>query len=302
MKKTRSKITMWLAVLSVLIMTLSLAACGAKEEPAPAEDTAASQETEAVAEDPGLASEPVEEARDPHEDYIGKWTVAGAESQGLMLGGNFGAAIGLEELPSIEFEDYENGNFDFGTNDNGEEEIVAFTWDLDGNGGATLKFEKEVEVLKSDTATVSYSEEDAAIFMDYKENDQEAVLIFTLDGIYSKAKVITMDGAEPITSEDELIGDWTMIGMNMGGISMSGSAEAFQADGNETFVNFKEGGVAEMNGNEGTWKVDENGATMTSSDVTGEHDFPVMKIGNNIVMDCSESLGGADFIILFEKK
>ena len=297
-KMINKRIIALIAIMCMVIM--GMAACGKPDGPAPEADTSEQQETPAATEDPGPASEPVEEARDPHEDYIGKWAVAAAESQGIMFGGNFGETLGLEKLPAIEFTDYENGKFYYG-NDEGDQE-VAFTWVLNGNGGADLKFEKEVEVLKSDATTVSFSEEDAAIFMDYEERDQKAVLIFTLDGIYQKAKTISLDGATPITSEDELIGKWVMIGMNMVGISMSGDAEAFKDEGTEVSLDFKEDGTVSVSGNDGTWKVDAGGATVTSTDVTGEHTYPILKQGDDIIMDSSEAFGGEAFYVLLEKE
>ena len=88
------------------------------------------------------------------------------------------------------------------------------------------------------------------------------------------------------------------------GIAMYGDAEALKnatSSGEEVSINFKEDGTAEMNGNAGTWEVTSDGATMTSTDVTGTHTYPVKKLGDDIVLDGSELLNGNEYLMVLSK-
>lgn len=149
---------------------------------------------------------------------------------------------------------------------------------------------------RDDYATPDY-------FSRKEEDDQVATAIFTHDGTYPEAKVISMDGAEPITSEDDLLGKWKMTAMNFMGVSIYGSSEALEnmSGSTEMTITFKEGGVASMETSDGTWEIGNNGATLTSNDVTGTHTYPIKKLGDDIVIDMSESLGGTEFITLMSK-
>ena len=40
---------------------------------------------------------------------------------------------------------------------------------------------------------------------------------------------------------------------------------------------------------------------MTSTDVTGTHTYPIKKLGDDIVLDCTEIMGGAEFLMVLSK-
>ena len=84
---------------------------------------------------------------------------------------------------------------------------------------------------------------------------------------------------------------------------MTGSADDLGAMmyGGESDITFEEGGIAKMTAGDGTWAVADDGATLTSKDITGTHTVPILALGDEIALDYSESFGGYDFIFVMAK-
>ena len=140
--------------------------------------------------------------------------------------------------------------------------------------------------------------------MEMVQDDQSATIIFTQDGTYAGAKQISMAEATPITSEADLIGTWKLVGMDMMGISIYGDADSLgsmmggEADGT---ITFEQGGVAKSSSGDESWAIDENGATYTTKGLSGDVACPVMKLGDEIAIDASETMGGVELIMVFAK-
>ena len=240
---------------------------------------------------------PATEAADPADNFVGKWSLAAAESEGVTMAGNFGEMIGMSDDGMLSINEDGSGKITLGKED---DDTVAFTWELKDDDTITVTAEDDTDYTEKNF-DIKYK--DKALFMEMEEDDQVATAIFTHNGTYPEAKIISMDGAEPITSEDELLGKWKMTAMNFMGISIYGSSEALEnmSGGTEMAITFKEGGVASMETSDGTWEIGKDGVTLTSNDVTGTHTYPVKKLGDDIVIDMSESLGGTEFITLMSK-
>lgn len=276
-------LTLLIAICMIMSMSM-LAACGGSS----------GGETS----DSGGGTETTEPA-DPEEKFAGDWKLAAAESQGVYMAGNF------TEL--LELSDEGNGNVTLTINAdktgviNLGDESAKFTWELKSDDVITITPETETEKV-GETADISYKKD--ALWLTIVQEEQEASLIYTKDGIFADAKDFNMADAKAITSKDELIGKWTLTGMKLMGIAMYGDAEALKNatnGGEEVSINFKEDGTAEMNGNAGTWEVTADGATMTSTDVTGTHTYPVKKLGDDIVLDGSELLNGNEYLMVLSK-
>lgn len=231
------------------------------------------------------------------ESVVGTWKLAAIESQGVTMAGDFSEIMDLGEDVNLVVNEDGTGNMTI------ENETVTFSWSDSGDAGIELNADGAISEETGNATTLSLK--DGAVFMKFvTEDSQEAYLIYTKDGNYDKAKLITMDGATDITSADELIGKWNLIGMNMMGISAYGDAENLKeiSGGEDMYMEFREDGTVDMSGTTGSWTVGEGGATLTSSDISGEHTVAIKKTEDGIIMDYSESMGGMQFIVLLEKE
>lgn len=181
------------------------------------------------------------------------------------------------------------------------EQPGSFKWTASGDD--TIVLTPIVDGAESD-ATVTVTSKDDALFMDMEQDGQSATIIFTHDGTYEGAKLINMAEATPITSEAELIGTWKLVGMDMMGISIYGDADSLGnmmgAEADAT-ITFEEGGVATSSTGTDSWAVSADGATYTTKGLSGEVVCPVMKLGDEIAIDASETMGGMEFIMVLAK-
>ena len=289
-KNHRARLVSIIAALCLVLACVSLVACGGGSSSS--SSAASSSATSSSAASSSAASS---KAASPSEQIVGTWKVAAAEQNGLILGGNFGQLLGVGDNGGLTFNADGTGTLTLNS------ETYSFTWTAEDNGTINVAPQSENAIMKQSIVPVTIK--DGAVFMTMEDSGQQGNLIFTKDGTYDKAKQISMADAKPITSEAALLGTWTMVGMNMGGISAYGDAESLKnaMGGTETSVTFKQGGVAELSDGTGSWAIDANGATLTSSDITGTHTVPVMQLGNEIAIDYTEAYGGTEFIFVFAK-
>lgn len=211
------------------------------------------------------------------------------------MGGNFSQMLGVNGGFKLTFNADGTGKMELGT-DAGE-----LTWAANDDSSIYMTPQSATDAMKQEAILVTLK--DGALFVPYEQNGQQTSLIFTHDGSYAGAKQVTAEGAQPITSEADLLGTWNLTGMNLGGISMHGDAQSMaSAMGNAaTTITFKEGGVLETSSGQGTWAVGPDGATITTTDATGTSTVPVTKMGDDIVIDYSTTFSGTEFIMLMAK-
>lgn len=214
--------------------------------------------------------------------------------QGITMGGNFGEMFGAAEGISLVINADGTGTMAMG------EDSSPITWAAEGADTINVTVQSDTGATTQQAIPITLK--DDALFMPFEQDGRQATIIFTKDGNYADAKQITMADAKPITSEADLLGKWALVGINMGGVSMYGDASSIAAamGGEETSITFKEGGVLEMSTGEGSWAVDANGATLTSTDITGTNTVPVVKLGDDIAIDYS-AVYGTDFIMVLAK-
>ena len=236
---------------------------------------------------------------DPAEKFTGDWKLAAAESQGVYMAGNF------TEL--LELSDEGNGNVTLTVNAdktgviNLGDESAGFTWELKSDDVMTITPQTDTDKV-GETADISYKKE--ALWLTIEQEEQEASLIYTKDGIFPDAKDFRLSDATPITSDKDLIGKWSLSGLKLMGIAMYGEGEALKnaANGTDMYIDFKEDGKAEIsNGSGGSWEVNSEGAAITYSDSMGTHTLPVLKLGDDIVVDSSELLNGNEYLMVLSK-
>ena len=228
-------------------------------------------------------------------DFTGTWKLAAAESEGVTMAGNFGEIAGIDDVGQIVIKEDGTGEIKLG------DDSVSFKWEQKGDDRITLTSDDDNEYIGESADVIC---KDDALFMEMKQDGKTARGIFTRDGSYAEARVFDMDDAKAITSEDELLGTWKMTGLKMAGISVYGDPDNLTEmnSGIDSSVTFKEGGVATMNTGDGTWKLDDDGATLTATDITGTHDYTVKRLDDDIVIDMSQILGGTEFITVLSKE
>lgn len=237
-------------------------------------------------------------AADPVEKFEGEWKLAAAESQGVYMAGNF------TEL--LELSDEGNGNVTLVINAdktgiiNLGDESTNFTWEMKSDDVITITPETDTDKV-GQTVDISYKED--ALWLTIVQEEQEASLIYTREGVFAGAKDFNMADATPISSEKDLLGKWTLSGLKMMGIAMYGTGDALKnATGSEEiYLEFKDGGVLDSSGSEGSWEISSEGASVTYSDSLGTHTCPVKKLGDDIVVDSSELLNGSEYLLILSK-
>lgn len=221
--------------------------------------------------------------------------MAAAESQGVTMAGNFAAMYDMTEVGTITLNEDGTGQMNLGG------DSVALKWAETGADAITLTAEATTDYT-GESIPVTYK--DGALFMSFEQDGQSATAIFTQDGTYDGAKVIDLASAKPITAEADLLGSWKLVGMQMMGITVYGSADALasMSGGTDPTITFEQGGVFKTGETEGTWAVDANGATVTTDDITGTNTYPVLMLEDGgIVFDMTELMQGQEFAMLYEK-
>ena len=281
----KKKLLTVILAICVIMSTGMLAACGGGGGTGDAGNGTGTTETQKDA--------------DPAEKFTGDWKLAAAESQGVYMAGNF------TEL--LELSDEGNGNVTLTVNAdktgviNLGDESAGFTWEMKSDDVMTITPQTDTDKV-GETADISYKKD--ALWLTIEQDEQEASLIYTKDGIFPDAKDFRLSDATPITSDKDLIGKWSLSGLKLMGIAMYGEGEALKnaTNGTDMYIDFKEDGKAEIsNGSGGSWEVNSEGAAITYSDSMGTHTLPVLKLGDDIVVDSSELLNGNEYLMVLSK-
>lgn len=291
-KYCNSRLAPLALALSLTLACVPLTACGndsqskTNDEKPAATDTTDTSTSDTEATDTKPA--------DPKEQFVGEWRMAALEQRGITMSG-------FHELDETGEKTTLVINTDGTASMALDEESVTFSWALEGDDAIYMTKQSDTEATAQQAILLELK--DGALFFPYEYNGEEATLIYTQDGTYAKARQITLDGAKPITSEDELLGTWKLVGFNMGGLSMVGDAEALEAAmyGGDTSITFEKGGTVTMSAGNGAWAIDEDGATLTSESLTGDMTGTVMKQGDELVIDFTAAFGGVEFIEVFAK-
>lgn len=269
---------------TLLAGSLMLPACGG--QPSTSDSSSGEKTTESV-----------EEVKvDPAEKFIGTWKFAGAQMQGVTMVGDLTELIGEEA--SISFTLDEGGTGTAGVSDDSKK----LTWELDGDDAIKLTVEADEEADDSEPKTVTGTLKDDVLSVDMSDEDQQGTFMLTKSGKMENAKEILPANATAITSENELVGTWKLVGMNMMGISVYGSADDLAQFAGDTFAGdlvLNAGGTGTFADSEVTWEVTDNGATLGQSGLV----FNLKALDDGIIMDFGE-LGeamGMDIVLYFTK-
>ena len=234
--------------------------------------------------------------------FEGTWKLAAVESQGITMTGDFSSIVGSKDGMAMTIKPNGTGEL----NMNGE--TAAFTWTQKGFDAITLDVKAADASASSASAassgsaasamTVDVVMEGGALFMAMDQDTFSGNAIFTTDGTYAGAKEITSASMTPITSEDALVGSWTLSGINMMGITMYGDAKdlAAMAGGQDVSLSFEKGGKCHLMGSDATYAVSSDGATITEENIS----IPVKALGDEIAIDMTDLIG-MEMIMVFSK-
>lgn len=270
------------------VCCLALAACGGSASSSAASASASGSATSASASSEAAASSAAASssaaAADPQQLFVGEWNMAGLESQGVTMAGDLTPILG-ENKVTLTLNADGSASMIMG------EDTIDATWKTTGDTTAEATINE---------AVVPLSYKDDAVFLTMESDSFSGVMILTKDGTYANLPTISAEGAKAITSEDAIIGNWSMCGINMMGVSMYGdSATLAEISGDsDTSLNIEKGGSATLTGEAATWAIDADGASITIEGTT----IPLQMLDNgNLVMDMSELLGGTSMIMVFSK-
>ena len=284
-----------IAVLCAL--SLALVACGGKPAPASSgtDEAATTEATSTEATNSTTSSTTTEAATPAPTTPVGTWKVAAAESQGVKMVGDFATIAtmfgGGDEAAAdgynmtIELKDDGTGTISMGSDSHG------ITW---SESGGTISMTADGESSTVMTGTL----EDGALKLSL-DDESGMTIIMTQDGTYAGGKTYDISKAKPITSEKALVGTWKLVGISMMGVSMSGDAESMAAlfDYDVPSATFSAGGTANMFGDESTYSVSAEGATIVDSDIS----MDLLMLDDNLVIDMSGAVGGMEAYMVLGK-
>lgn len=197
--------------------------------------------------------------------------------------GDFSSILGVEASMNFTVNADGTAKMSYG------EESVDLTWKIDG---------KNITFSSAD-ATIPATFEDGAIIMTSNDESFVGQFIFTKDGTYDKASVISSENATPITSADGLVGTWSLSAMNMMGISMYGEASSLAAltgESADTTLVFNADGTASFMGTSMSYTVDGNGLSLGDN----QGSIEIKKLDDDLVLDMSSMLG-MPLVMVFSK-
>lgn len=223
---------------------------------------------------------------------VGSWKMAAFEFQGILITGDlqqFGSIMGDDEMTEIlamtaSFAEDGTGSL------KASSEELNLTWAEKGDGYALT-----IETVDGDKQETTATLENGALKL---VMDEMGNLIFTPDGSYASTAGFDAATAKPITSEDSLVGSWTLAGMQMGGLTMTGDAESmaemFSYD--EPKIVLEAGGKADFFGDEVTYTVDANGAKVGDESLGIE--VPILGSDGYLYIDMSGVIGTTTYMVM----
>lgn len=213
--------------------------------------------------------------------------IAAAVFQGITATGDFSALLGSEANMSMDIQAGGKCVANF------EDEETEMAWKLKDDNTISIEW-RDSDTLKD----IKY--EDGVLSLDLSDDSVEGIVKFTKDGTYAGARDISSSKAVNFTSEDEIVGEWTLSGMGMSGVSMFGDPEMlakFSGEVTETKVVFEKDGTATLFGEKATWAVGADGATTTMADAA----IPLKNLDGDLLIDVSSAVPGVDLVFLLSK-
>lgn len=272
----------YLAVLCasmLCVCCLALAACGG--------GSSASSGSAAVSGSTASAS-----AADPTEKFLGTWKLAAIEMDGVTMVGDFSSGVlGTDMNMEFTFKDDGKATASF----NGEN--ADFTWELVDDNSIAMKTTDSSSKLNQITAAYK----DDTLSFEMNDETMTGTVILSKTGTVENLETINIANAKNATKASEIVGTWKFSGMSMGGVSVYGDSEklsALMGAEVDSTLTINEDGTAIAMGENVTWTLNSNGANLS---LTEGVTVPLKLLGDALVLDVSELLGGTEYCMLFSK-
>ena len=240
-----------------------------------------------------------EEKVDPSAKFIGTWKFAAAQVKGITMTGNIGMFIdGADDGIILNISEDGKASLSLG------EDSADATWELTDDETITMT----VQQKSDDESTTDIIDEsqpvpikfvDGALSLEMKTDDMAGAMIFTQDGTWDGATMISAASLTEITDSKVLVGEWKLTGVTMQGICMYGSAEDLSSvvpTDTDTTITINEDGTAKAMGQDMTWSVDDSGAKLSA----GGSDLPLKAFDGGIALDMSDFFG-TELVMLYSK-
>ena len=291
---------------------LGLAACGgassssaasssAASASASASTTASNESASASAASAGALTASVSEAAASVSPaaatagFVGEWKFAGAQmdmgSGAVTMVGNLATILGDGYTFSMTLKEDGTGTFAVSG------ESVNVTWSQVSDESIVVTATNPDSEGMSEPIEFFYA--NGVLTGSMVQEGQTTTLMFSKDGTVPGALEINAANGRPITQESDLVGDWKISGMSMMGLSIYGDSNTIATmSGNtaEVNLNVQPGGTATFGGQEITYTVGPNGASLNADGVA----IPVMALGDGIMVDLTQ-IAQMDMFLAYSK-
>ena len=240
-----------------------------------------------------------EEKVDPKAKFIGTWTLAGAKIHGITMAGNIGLFLdGADE--GINLTISEDGKCTLKAGEN----TVDATWELADDNTINMIHEKKddaeetTEVL-GDKESVPVVYNDGYISIEIEDEENPGSMIFTQDGTWAEAKVVTAETATEVADSAALVGEWKLVGVTMQGVCMYGSAEDLSSvipTDADTSITINEDGSAKAMGQDVKWAIEDGKASLDAAGTA----LPLKGYDGGIALDMTDFYG-VELLLLYSK-
>lgn len=269
----------YLAILCASMMCaccLALAACGGSGSSAAASSAAVSGSASASA-----AASSASAATEA--DLTGEWKLAAVDYQGVTMVGDFSVLLEDTANVTLNLKADGTGSMTMGS-DSGD-----LTWTRNGND----------VTLTANSKDLAATYEDDAIAIKMQDADFNGTMYLTKDGTFKNATVISAEGAQNVTTSDNVVGEWKLCALTMMGVTMYGDADALASaigDTNTTLA-LNADGSATVFGTDGlAYSITDKGLELTADGDT----LVVKKLDDKLVIDATE-IYGSSMVMVFSK-
>ena len=227
--------------------------------------------------------------------FVGSWKVTAWDWMGFWTADE-------KEEGILDIADDGTGTITFHFIQDGlEKQTIPFTWELESSNSIIATYDQPPQYMSYPKLRISW--DDDVLTTHLEARGKITNYHFTKDGTYGKAPFITMDGTEDITSPDELVGSWELIGFGNynGEGTLYGESTAIQQwiGGGIASATFASDGTGSVNGSPMTWKIRDNGATVTPDTPSVKNfSFTVKKKDGHLYIDYSEAMGEEGIFVL----
>lgn len=281
-----------------LALSFALVACGGKTETPGSADTGTDATVETTETTESTEATGTSEAKDPKEQFVGTWKLAGIERQGMIIVGDVSSMLSDGQGEAL-FVVNADGTATLAF---GEETSDGLTWILNDDGVMSVIPNNPDQSIG--TMTVSYDK--GALIMNVENGEESGKIYFSQDGTLADMPTIDTATATAITDASKIQGTWKLSAITYQGMTAYGDMAAFTEmigmtleGGGVMTITFADDGTATLGPTTGTWEATADGVTFTE-DKTSENSISltadVKALGSDLVLQTSgelESLGVA---------